>query len=73
MNGIAANEITEVLKVLNEALANNNFTIDYLRKELAEAETEILNLRHENEELKKEVENLRGDLDFYKPKGSETK
>lgn len=65
------NEITEVLKVLNEALANNNFTIEYLREELGKAQTEISTLRRENEELKKEVENLRGDLDFYRPKGSD--
>jgi regulator of replication initiation timing len=60
----------EILKALDEALANKEFTIGYLRKDLERAEKENLDLRSENEDLKKENENLRGDVEFYKPRGS---
>lgn len=66
-------EIIEVLKAVNEALAHKEMQIKWAREDKEKTEAKLAEALSEVGALKEEIENLRGDLEFYKPKGVENK
>jgi cell division protein FtsB len=65
--------MTEVFAVLNEALANKDLQLKWANEDKAKLEQALNDALAENLRLRAEIDNLQGDLDFYKPKGSENK